>query len=92
MDMKTRLTILMAVMALLLLGTVASAQPSRLGQSLGYTVQAVTVTGGRYQLISPGSQISEAASGGGYRLLSLASPSASSDSGCCCTYLPCVVH
>ena len=90
--MKTRTTILMAVMALLLLGTVASAQSSQPGQSLDYTVQAVTVAGGRYQLISLGSQISDTSSGGAYRLVSLASPSASSDSGCCCTYLPCVVR
>ena len=90
--MKTRLTILMAVMALLLLGTVAPVQSSRPGQSLEYTVQAVTVAGGRYQLTSQGSQLSDTSSGGAYRLLSLASPSASSDSGCCCTYLPCVLR
>jgi hypothetical protein len=89
--MKTRTTILIAVITLLLLGTVASAQSSRPNQSSGYTVQAVTVTGGRYQLIGLGSQIGATSSGGAYRL-SLASPSASSDSGCCCTYLPCVVR
>ncbi len=90
--MKTRLTILMAVMALLLLGTVAPAQSGQPNQSLEYTVQAVTVAGGSYRLISLGSQLSDTSSGGAYRLLSLASPSASSDSGCCCTYLPCVVR
>ena len=90
--MKTRTTILIAVMALLLLGAVASAQTSQPGQSLEYTVQAVTVAGGRYQLIGLGSQLGSTSSGGAYRLLSLAASSASSDSGCCCTYLPCILR
>lgn len=88
--MKTRTTILIAVMALLLLGTVASAHSSQPRQSLDYTAQAVTVAGGRYQLIGLGSQLGGTSSGGAYRLLNLADSSASSDSGCCCTYLPCV--
>ncbi len=90
--MKRRTTILIAVIAVWLLGTAASAQSGQRDQSLEYTVQAVTVTDGRYQLIGLGSQIGDTSSGGAYRLLSLTSPSVSSDSGCCCTYLPCIVR
>jgi hypothetical protein len=90
--MKTRMTILIAVIALLLLGTVASAQSSRPSQSFEYTVQAVIVTGASYQLTSPGFEISRTSSGGSYRLVGPASPAVSSDSGCCCAYLPCVLR
>jgi hypothetical protein len=90
--MKTRMTILIAVMALLLLGTVASAQSSRPSQSLEYTARAVTVAGGSYQLTSLGLEIGRTSSGGGYRLLNPDAPSASSGHGCCCMYLPCIVR
>jgi hypothetical protein len=88
--MKIRVTILIAVMVLLLLGTLASAQSNRPAQSLEVVVQAATVSGGSYQLTSPGSPIGDTSSGGAYRLLSLAAYSPSSAGGCCCTYLPCV--
>ncbi len=88
--MKIRMTILIAVVALLLLGT--AAQSSRPSQSLEYTVQAVTVSGGSYQLTSLGPEVNRTSRGGSYRLVGSSIPAASSDGGCCCTYLPCVVR
>jgi hypothetical protein len=90
--MKIRLTILMAVMTLLLLGTLASAQSNRPAQSLDVAVQAVMIQGGSYQLTSSGSPIGDTSSGGAYRLLTLAASSPSRANGCCCVYAPCVMR
>jgi len=51
----------------------------------------VTLSGGRYRLVSPGAGADIVASGGGYTLLRPAA-SMQSGSGCCCTYLPCVLR
>jgi hypothetical protein len=81
-----RIVLLAAVAALLLSSAAASAQ---LGA--GYAVEEGTLTGGGYRLTSVGLPTGETMSGGGYQLLNLPkSPAAGS--GCCCTYLPCILR
>lgn len=84
--MKARTVILVAIVALRLVGSMALAQPG--GPRAGYALQRVTLSGGRYRLAGPGWQFSGAASGGRYYLLG---PAALSGGRCCCTYLPCVM-
>ena len=83
---RQRFVLVTAVAILLLLSTVASAQ---LGG--GYTVEEETIAGGSYRLTSVSLQVGGPMSGGRYQLLSLAKPAATG-SGCCCTYLPCVLQ
>lgn len=71
---------------LLLLGTMVSAQPGG-----GYAVKDGTIAGGGYQLTSAGPQAGTISAGGTYRLLVPAAPE-QQGSGCCCTYLPCVLR
>jgi hypothetical protein len=52
---------------------------------------AATLSGGHYRLVSPGVGVDIVASGGGYTLLSPAT-STQQGSGCCCTYLPCILR
>jgi hypothetical protein len=87
--MKTRTIILLAIVALLLIGSVSLAQSSGPPALAGYTVKQGTAAGGRYRLASTSWQVSGASSGGGYRLAGPASPAAM---GCCCNYLPCVMR
>jgi hypothetical protein len=90
--MKTRITIsLIAIVAFLATGSVALAQFSGQGTPTWYAVERGTASGGRYHLSSLSWQVSGAASGAGYRLLGPAAPS-SSENGCCCTYLPCLLR
>ncbi len=56
-----------------------------------YQVETGTISGGGYQLTTFGPQTGNVAAGGGYRLLGPAAP-ALRGSGCCCTYLPCIVR
>ena len=94
--MKTRIPILIAIVALLLVSSMALAQSS--GPPAGYAVEQGTAFCGSYRLTSlplrqaqgGGWQVSGVASGGGYRLLGPASPSGGNQ--CCCTYLPCVLR
>ena len=86
--MNTRIAFLLVV-AGLLLGGIVQAQTG--GPGPGYTVQAGTVAGGGYQLTALHWQVEGSTSGGGYHLLSPISP-ALQGSGCCCTYLPCVLR
>ena len=86
-----RIAILTAIVALLLLGAVALAQPGGHDPPTWYTVEQGTVSGGGYYLTSLAWRASGTAGGGGYRLLGPASP-ALRGNGCCCTYLPCVVR
>jgi hypothetical protein len=82
---RRQFVLLAAVAALLLLSTVASAQ---LG---GYTVKGETLTGGGYRLTGASPPADGTMIGGGYQLLGVAkSPAAGS--GCCCTYLPCILR
>ncbi|MFL7793897.1 MAG: hypothetical protein AB8I69_17260 [Anaerolineae bacterium] len=86
--MKTRIPILIAIVALLLVGSIALAQSSE--PPAGYAVEQGTASGGSYHLTSLSWHASGGASGGGYRLLEPASPSGGNQ--CCCTFLPCALH
>lgn len=65
-------------------------------QAEGYIVEQARISGGGYNLTSPGEQVTGMASGGGYQLLDAfslnVSPPPSSQVGCCCTYLPCLLR
>jgi hypothetical protein len=92
--MKTRRVILVAVVALLFSSTGVLAQHGGL-----YTAEQEVASGGSYHLTSlaPSSvadltwQVSGTASGGNYRLSALPAL-ALTGSGCCCTYLPCILR
>jgi hypothetical protein len=92
--MKARIATLAVVVLLLLTTGVlqgvapAAAQPG--GQS---AVQNSMASGGNYRLISlEGEAASAVSSGGGYRLLQTPEALPNAGSGCCCTYLPCVLR
>jgi len=89
--MKTRITILAATVALLLLATVALAQSGGHNPPTWYTVEQGAASGGRYYLTSLAWRASGIASGAGYRLLGPTSPTLTGN-GCCCTYLPCTLR
>jgi len=62
-----------------------------LAQSTGpYQVTGGMISGEGYRLTTAGWQVSGTASGGGYRLVGPMAPGLAG-SGCCCTYLPCVM-
>jgi hypothetical protein len=84
--MKIRITLLLILLAFVLLGTGAGALSTP-----RYQVEAGTLAGGSYQLTSFGPQADNVSAGGAYRLLG---PSALdlNGSGCCCTYLPCIMR
>jgi hypothetical protein len=66
-----------------------------LAQSIGpYQVEGGMISGEGYRLTTANWQVSGAASGGGYRLLATEGRAAPElrGSGCCCTYLPCVLR
>jgi hypothetical protein len=88
--MKTRTIILLAIVALLLVGSAALAQSSGPPSPALYVVARGTASGEGYRLTSMCWQVSGASSGGGYRLLGPASPSGGNQ--CCCTYLPCALR
>lgn len=95
--MRARTIVLFVMAAFLFLGSVALrlAQDSALAQSgtpppARYIVGKGTLSGEHYHLTSLAWQVRGTAGGGGYRLLGPAAP-ASSENGCCCTYLPCVL-
>lgn len=89
---RRRIVLLAAVAALLLLSTAdpvsrtASAQPGG-----GYAVRGGILAGGGYRLTCLRLPAADTMSGDGYHLLSLARPEGSG-SGCCCTYLPCILR
>jgi hypothetical protein len=86
--MRTRIPILIAIVALLLVSSMALAQSSR--PPAGYAVEQGTASGGSYRLTSLSWQVNGVASGEGYRLLRPANPSGGNQ--CCCTYLPCALR
>ena len=86
-----RAAILAVIVALLLLGTVAPTRSGGHDPPVWRTVEQGAASGGGYRLTSLAWQVSGAASGGEYRLLGPAGP-ASSEDGCCCTYVPCVLR
>ena len=84
--MKARKVILSVIVALLLVGTIAHAQPGE-----GYTVVEGVASGGGYRLTALDWQACGVSSGGGYRLLQSDSPDLAG-SGCCCVYLPAITR
>ncbi|MFC2023494.1 hypothetical protein ACFLT5_02015 [Chloroflexota bacterium] len=80
--MKIRMVILFAAVSLLLVVTIAHAQPRE-----GCVIEGGTAAGGSYRLTALAWQVSGMASGGEYHLLGPEAP-ALRGSGCCCTYLP----
>jgi hypothetical protein len=97
--MKARTVTLVTLAALLCLGGVALAQSGGAGPAPEYVVQAMTSAGGTYQLASltlrqaqgDAWQVSGTATGGGYALAARFAPTLRG-SGCCCTYLPCLLR
>ena len=96
--MKT-LVVFLLVIALLAGGVAALAQGSGAGPGQPLSVQAGISSGGNYQLASlplrPAQgdawQVSGTAAGGSYALTNPQAP-ALRGSGCCCTYLPCILR
>lgn len=84
--MKTRTILLLALFAFVLLSTGVGALSTP-----GYQVEAATLSGGGYRLTSAGPQADNISAGGAYRLLGPSAP-AQPTSGCCCTYLPCIMR
>jgi hypothetical protein len=86
--MRTRIALLAAIVTLLVLSATALAGPAPSGLAAG-SVEPVTLSGGRYQLVAQGCDAANGstASGGGYRLTQTVVPSEAT--GCCCKkYLP----
>jgi hypothetical protein len=79
------------VIALLLVGGVVLAQTGGPGPGQAMSVQAGTSSGGGYQLTSQAWQVSGTAAGEGYALATPHQPTLRG-SGCCCTYLPCILR
>jgi hypothetical protein len=88
--MKTPITFLL-VIVLLAGGVAALAQSSGAGPGQAMSVQTGTSSGGSYHLSSLAWQVSGTATGGSYALASPYTP-ALRGSGCCCTYLPCILR
>ena len=88
--MKTPIALLL-VITLLAVGGAALAQSGGAGPGQAMSVQAGTSSGGSYHLTSLAWQVSGTAIGEGYALTSPYTPTLRS-SGCCCTYLPCILR
>jgi len=84
--MKIRITLLLIVLVLVLLSTSVGALSTP-----GYQFEAATLAGGKYRLTSTGPQVENVSVGGAYRLLGPSAP-ALRGSGCCCTYVPCILR
>ena len=86
--MKMRNALLLAAVALLVVGGLATAQSSG---PVGYAVEPSTASGGDYQLTGQGTSVSIEMSGGAYRLQGGIQPMLRGN-GCCCTYMPCILR
>jgi hypothetical protein len=84
--MKKRITLLWILLAFVLLSTSAAALSGARTQ-----VDPRTIAGGDYRLTTLGPQPQPVAAGGAYRLLEPLTAELHG-SGCCCSYLPCVIH
>jgi hypothetical protein len=84
--MKIRITLLLILLAFVLLSTTAGALSAP-----RYQVETGSIAGGHYQITTSGLQVDNVATGGAYRLLGPRAP-AQQGSGCCCTYLPCIMR
>ena len=85
--MKTRIILLLLLTALLLLstGAVTGSAPPR------YRIETGALLAGNVRLTAVGAQAGAASAGGAYRLVT-STVSGSAASGCCCTWLPCVLN
>ncbi len=84
--MKAQTVILVTIVALLLLGGAALAQPGeRVGSPL-YAVEPATASGGAYHLAGGRWQVSCPSTGQGYRLWGPVQPQQAP--ACCCAFLP----
>ena len=100
--MKPRTVIILILVVILVLASwaVASAQTNRTEDPFTYQVERGSAAGNGYQLDNQTWQVSGALSGGGYLLADPAASAASAaeaaspsaESGCCCTYLPCLTR
>ncbi len=88
--MKTRIAVLIALIAVLVLGSVALAQAAVHNPIVANDASASRI-GDSYQVTGGVWQARRAASGGPYRLLDPAAP-ALTGNGCCCLFLPCVMR
>ena len=84
--MRIQIAVLLILLVLLLLSTGAGALAAP-----RYQAEAGTISGGGYQLTTFASQAGNVATGGAYRLLGPSVPELRG-SGCCCTYLPCILR
>ena len=89
--MKAHVAIMLALVAFLLLSSLATAQTGGPVPVPVYAVQAGTGSGGRYQLTGLAWQVSGTVAGGEYTLAVPSAP-ALQGSGCCCTCLPLVLR
>ena len=85
------LVVCCVLLAGLLVGGAQAQSPGRRLSTGPYQVEGGTISGEGYRLATTTWQVSGTASGEGYRLVG---PAASelAGSGCCCTYLPCVLR
>lgn len=88
--MRTLIALLL-VIALLTVAGAVPAQSSGAGPGQAMSVQPGTSSGGGYRLASLAWQVSGTAAGGSYALTSPSAPELQG-SGCCCTYLPCILR
>ena len=86
--MKTRITLFVLLIALLLLSTGAGA----LSAPPRYRVESGTLPGDAYPLTRIGVEAGAAAAGGAYRLEARPAPSVQAGGGCCCAWAPCVLR
>jgi hypothetical protein len=85
---KVRRLLALGVCCCLLVALLAS---GALAQSTGpYRVTGGLISSGGYRLTTANWQVSGTTAGGGYRLVGPVAPELAG-SGCCCTYLPCVM-
>lgn len=86
--MKTRITLLLLLIALLLSSTGAGAQPA----PPRYRLEAGTLAGGYDPLARVGVQAEAVSAGGAYRLVARPATGVQSNGGCCCVWVPCVLR
>jgi len=94
--MKARIaTLTVVVLLLLTTGLLPGAAPAVAQPGGQSAVQNSISSGGNYRLIGLEEEAASAvtvASGGGYRLSQVPEAQTLAGSGCCCTYLPCILR
>ena len=88
--MRTPITFLLVITLLAVAGA-ALAESGGAGPLQSMSVQLTTSSGGSYHLSSLAWQVSGTAAGESYALVSPSAPTLRG-SGCCCTYLPCILR